>query len=215
MKCNHCNKEMTGRKRKYCDKRCCDLAYYHRNRQYYREQHLASYDVIDHTTHCLTCGEELEFKNRGVKRYCSLECRYEGWKKPAICEKCKREFLTRTNAKRCSDCQRFTMSCAECGKQFEAQAHCALYCSGLCSGRAKRKRKPWQSWYASPAWRDYKTKFLTEHTQCIECGEQATLIDHIKPFRGNLTLFWSPANHAPMCMQCHNKKSSKEHLDIV
>jgi 5-methylcytosine-specific restriction protein A len=38
----------------------------------------------------------------------------------------------------------------------------------------------------------------------------ATVVDHIKPHKGNRTLFWDPKNHQPMCEHHHNVKTATE-----
>jgi 5-methylcytosine-specific restriction protein A len=36
------------------------------------------------------------------------------------------------------------------------------------------------------------------------------VVDHIKPHRGDMTLFWDPNNHQPACDECHNIKTARE-----
>jgi shikimate kinase len=37
----------------------------------------------------------------------------------------------------------------------------------------------------------------------VACGEVATVVDHIKPHRGDQALFWDKNNWQPLCTHCH------------
>lgn len=39
---------------------------------------------------------------------------------------------------------------------------------------------------------------------------KATLVDHIKPHRGNMDLFWNESNWQPLCHGCHSFKTLVE-----
>jgi 5-methylcytosine-specific restriction protein A len=50
-------------------------------------------------------------------------------------------------------------------------------------------------------WRKYSEHYIAEHPLCVkfgECGNVATLIDHIKPMNQGGD-FWDPDNHRPKC----------------
>ncbi|MEN6567187.1 MAG: HNH endonuclease signature motif containing protein [Veillonellales bacterium] len=64
-------------------------------------------------------------------------------------------------------------------------------------------------------WQKYRVSFLRSHPLCAECERQgkltpATVVDHIKPHKGNMRLFWDPSNHQSLCKQCHDTKTAKE-----
>ena len=64
-------------------------------------------------------------------------------------------------------------------------------------------------------WRSARAAFLLEHPLCVEClkngkVEQATDVDHIKPHRGDVNLFWDQSNWQPLCHACHSRKTAKE-----
>jgi 5-methylcytosine-specific restriction protein A len=42
---------------------------------------------------------------------------------------------------------------------------------------------------------------------------KATVVDHIKPHRGNQKLFWDEDNWQPMCKQCHDRKTLTEDIN--
>jgi len=64
-------------------------------------------------------------------------------------------------------------------------------------------------------WRKYRIKFLAQHPYCVECLKQgkfvfATVVDHIKPHKGDKKLFWDPNNHQSLCKPCHDRKTATE-----
>lgn len=59
------------------------------------------------------------------------------------------------------------------------------------------------------AWVRARAAFLKSHPLCVMCLSQGLLIaadtvDHIKPHRGDLALFWDQANWQPLCKPCHD-----------
>jgi 5-methylcytosine-specific restriction protein A len=98
---------------------------------------------------------------------------------------------------------------------------------GLGSGIYEARDKPLQHLYTSARWVKYRAWFKRQGA-CDECGrnhalcehcakagriEAAYAVDHIRPHRGDLTLFWDHANHQSLCESCHNAKSVRERLD--
>lgn len=64
-------------------------------------------------------------------------------------------------------------------------------------------------------WRRYRLAFLTANPLCIHCladgvTTPATVVDHIKPHRGDARLFWDPDNHQPLCKRHHDAKTARE-----
>ena len=58
-------------------------------------------------------------------------------------------------------------------------------------------------------WQRFRATFLAQHPLCVMCQAQgrvtaATVVDHIKPHRGDLTLFWQDGNHQALCKPCHD-----------
>lgn len=66
-------------------------------------------------------------------------------------------------------------------------------------------------------WQKYRAAFLARNPLCAmhqQLGQvvPATVVDHIKPHRGDQSLFWDKANHQPLCESCHNRhKQRQEH----
>lgn len=56
--------------------------------------------------------------------------------------------------------------------------------------------------------------FLREHPLCADCERRGLIVaavhvDHIRPHRGNMTLFWNEANWQSLCACCHAVKTRK------
>lgn len=68
-------------------------------------------------------------------------------------------------------------------------------------------------------WQKARKFFLKRHPWCIRCKEKgrlvpATVVDHIKPHRGDPDLFWDEKNWQPLCKSCHDHKTMTEDRDI-
>lgn len=64
-------------------------------------------------------------------------------------------------------------------------------------------------------WRQARRQHLTANPLCVVClesgrAEPATDVDHIVPWRGNLSLFWDPANWQSLCVRCHAQKTRSD-----
>ena len=77
-------------------------------------------------------------------------------------------------------------------------------------------RSQYSQWYASRRWRALRERFLMRHPLCKFCEQEgfievATVVDHIKPHKGDLDLFWSEDNLQPLCKPHHD--STKAQMD--
>lgn len=65
-------------------------------------------------------------------------------------------------------------------------------------------------------WQRESKAFLALNPWCRICEEErglktkADLVDHIKPHRGDMGLFWERNNWQPLCRPCHDRKSAKQ-----
>lgn len=64
-------------------------------------------------------------------------------------------------------------------------------------------------------WRIARNRFLKANPLCVRCKEKgkltkATIVDHIKPHRGDKELFWDESNWQPLCKRCHDTKTMTE-----
>jgi 5-methylcytosine-specific restriction protein A len=58
-------------------------------------------------------------------------------------------------------------------------------------------------------WRKARKLFLARHPLCRMCNAQgkltaSTVVDHIRPHRGDLVLFWDERNWQALCESHHN-----------
>lgn len=64
-------------------------------------------------------------------------------------------------------------------------------------------------------WQKYRITYLVRNPLCAECLKvdkvvPATVVDHIKPHKGDHKLFWDPKNQQSLCKPCHDRKTAKE-----
>jgi 5-methylcytosine-specific restriction endonuclease McrA len=67
-------------------------------------------------------------------------------------------------------------------------------------------------------WQCYRRDYLVVHPLCAIRGDgctlAATVVDHIRPHRGDRALFSDPENHQPACAHCHSMhKQRTEAID--
>lgn len=68
-------------------------------------------------------------------------------------------------------------------------------------------------------WQKARRFFLKRHPWCVRCKAEgrlvpATVVDHIRPHRGDPELFWDEKNWQPLCKSCHDHKTMTEDRDI-
>lgn len=62
-------------------------------------------------------------------------------------------------------------------------------------------------------WQKAREGYLRKHPLCIRCKRAgfitaATVVDHIRPHRGDSQLFWDSSNWQPLCKRCHDRKTA-------
>lgn len=62
--------------------------------------------------------------------------------------------------------------------------------------------------YKTTEWQAYRLRFLEINPRCYNCGEHATVVDHLTPHLGDEKLFRQLDNHIPLCESCHNKATA-------
>jgi 5-methylcytosine-specific restriction protein A len=63
-------------------------------------------------------------------------------------------------------------------------------------------------------WRSAREGFLRKHPLCAACMKDgkavpATVVDHIRPHKGDKALFWDRANWQSLCKRCHDAKTAR------
>lgn len=64
-------------------------------------------------------------------------------------------------------------------------------------------------------WKKARKAWLMEHPLCVECQKQgkvvpATVVDHIKPHKGDVGLFWDRGNWQSLCWSCNSRKAARD-----
>ena len=80
----------------------------------------------------------------------------------------------------------------------------------------RRESADYHSWYNLPIWTKHlRPDHLLKEPFCQECAKAgdrtyATVVDHIRPFRGDWEMFIDPDNHQSLCEFHHNQKTALE-----
>lgn len=81
---------------------------------------------------------------------------------------------------------------------------------------ARGKAGQWSHLYSHSRWRRVREFFLRRHPLCVMCEaegrvELASVVDHIKPHKGDMALFWDRNNWQPLCASHHS--GEKQRID--
>ena len=83
----------------------------------------------------------------------------------------------------------------------------------------RRASAAWHGWYSLPVWtKRLRPAQLLREPFCRECAAQgirtpATVVDHVRPFRGDWALFVDPGNHQSLCKYHHDQKTAREQAE--
>lgn len=63
-------------------------------------------------------------------------------------------------------------------------------------------------------WQEASRAHLRRNPLCAECMRKrkltpATVVDHIRPHRGDKRLFWDESNWQSLCKTCHDQKTAR------
>ena len=77
-------------------------------------------------------------------------------------------------------------------------------------------KQPWHRLYKTAAWQRLREHQLAMQPLCSFClqgddVEVATVVDHIKPHKGDDALFYDANNLQSLCKHCHD--SAKQRID--
>lgn len=84
--------------------------------------------------------------------------------------------------------------------------------------RRRAAEKPWRRWYQTARWSRLRAAVLHDCPTCIRCSARgrtvrATVVNHIRPHKGDPELFWLRSNLEPVCDPCHNGPIQREEQD--
>jgi 5-methylcytosine-specific restriction protein A len=69
----------------------------------------------------------------------------------------------------------------------------------------------WGKWYDTAHWRNLRVRVLARDPICKMCSRAASIVaDHIKPHRGDWSLFCDLNNLQGLCASCHSIKTARE-----
>lgn len=74
---------------------------------------------------------------------------------------------------------------------------------------AKRESRNWLGLYRTGMWKSIRLAKLRRDPLCHFCQQQgriepATVVDHIKPHKGDFHLFFAESNLQSLCKTCHD-----------
>jgi len=97
-----------------------------------------------------------------------------------------------------------------CGRVVAPGAICQ--CQAQRKAEADKRRPTARQRGYDSKWDIERRAFLAlpANGKCNRCPNPATVVDHIKPHRGDRKLFWDRRNWQPLCAHCHNSKKQSE-----
>ncbi|MFG2683150.1 HNH endonuclease [Streptomyces sp. NPDC048392] len=99
--------------------------------------------------------------------------------------------------------------CSACGQRRTAGGRCG--CTKAIQRQANDTRKAWSWVYDDPRWEPLRDQVLSEEAFCRGgCGTPPTVVDHIRPHRGDEWLAFDRVNLQAMCKPCHDAKTAQE-----
>lgn len=84
----------------------------------------------------------------------------------------------------------------------------------------RKRSRDYHRWYFLDIWtKKLRPNQLLKEPFCRECASQgkrvpATVADHIRPHRGQWTLFADPNNLQSLCSSCHSRKTMQEQAEF-
>lgn len=91
-----------------------------------------------------------------------------------------------------------------CPRRAEVRGRCRRHAAEERSARYVRNAEL----LYGRAWKRSARAFLRGHPACVACGAIATVVDHERPHRGSLVLFWDVSNWGAYCKYCHDRKTA-------
>lgn len=93
------------------------------------------------------------------------------------------------------------------------------YCPKHKPNQKRGRSAEYHGWYSLPIWtKQLRPEQLLREPFCRKCAEQsrrtkATVVDHVRPFRGDWLLFIDPRNHQSLCKHHHDQKTAQEQAE--
>ena len=92
-----------------------------------------------------------------------------------------------------------------------APASRGLYCEAHRQGKTvTRTQYSPRTRNTNRTFRRLRAAYLNTHALCAHCQRAAaTVLDHVRPHRGDTLLFWDQSNWQALCVTCHNRKTAQ------
>lgn len=79
----------------------------------------------------------------------------------------------------------------------------------------KRRNPQVKKWLNSARYISSRKNFLNRNPLCKKCSTTikpvlSNILDHVKPHKGDVVLFWDVNNWQALCKRCHDKKTASE-----
>lgn len=102
--------------------------------------------------------------------------------------------------------------CPYCGKAHLASEACATVVRMRRERKARfdKKRPCARKRGYTREWEKAAREFLASFPKCRRCDRPADLVDHIKPHKGDMRIFWDQANWQGLCTHHHNSAKQSE-----
>jgi 5-methylcytosine-specific restriction endonuclease McrA len=106
--------------------------------------------------------------------------------------------------------------CVQCGAIFQATGFKCPKCRREADADRNARREQRNPRGSAkdrgygPEWRKARAEYLRHNKHCVKCGVLATVVDHIRPHRGDQRLFWDRNNWQALCTRCHNRKTATQ-----
>ena len=86
---------------------------------------------------------------------------------------------------------------------------------GIKHAVVSKQRREFAKLYNTKKWREARLEYLKRNPLCVRHLKQnknvaANVVDHDKPHKGDIKLFWDKDNWQSLCIPCHNTKTALE-----
>lgn len=87
-------------------------------------------------------------------------------------------------------------------------------------GRSRHASNVVRPLYWTKRWQRLRLRHLRAQPLCLYClresrTQAATVVDHIRPHRGDPTLFYDPANLQSLCADHHDNVKRREEMGLI
>lgn len=83
------------------------------------------------------------------------------------------------------------------------------------SSKRSQEAEAYRRLYKTRRWASLRELHLSQSPLCVYCLKSETVnpadvVDHVRPHKGDLRLFWDRDNLQSLCASCHDKTKQKQ-----